>query len=146
MTQIPAAVDEVFRELKTELTWLYGRWIIYRQLYAHSKRRIDLLNESASAFFYVIRDALADEIQVTISRLTDPAKTGRHDNLTFEQLQLRVDGCGGQALATTLRPLLTQLRDKCSAIRAHRNKRLAHLDLGTALKNTPDPLPGVSRK
>ena len=37
-------------------------------------------------------------------------------------------------LATKLRTMLGDLRQKCKVIRTHRNKRLAHLDLKTALE------------
>ena len=146
MSQIPSQVDEVFQELKDEIQWLYVRWIIYRQLFAASERRIDLLNESASAFFYIIQDVLLWEIQVALSKLTDPARSGKHDNLSLEQLQSRVEAQCEQQLATTLLTLLNDLNAKCQCFRLHRNKRLAHLDLTTAMQSTSNPLPGVSRQ
>lgn len=146
MSQIPSRIDEIFQELKTEVTWLHARWIIYRQLFGHSERRIDLLNECASAFFYVIQDILLGEVQVTLSKLTDPARTGKHDNLSFEQLQARVEAQGDAQLVATLRKLLDDIHKKCQAFRLHRNKRLAHLDLTTAIQSTSTPLPGISRQ
>lgn len=146
MTSIPKNIDEVYEELKTEITWLHGRWIVYRQLFAESEKRVDLLNECASAFFYIIQDVLLGEVQVSLSKLTDPARSRRFDNLSLEQLQARLATHGGQALAAQTRSVLDALRLKCEPFRAWRNKRLAHLDLTTAMKSIPDPLPGISRQ
>ena len=146
MTSIPKDIDEVYEELKTEITWLHGRWTVYRQLFAESEKRIDLLNECASAFFYIIQDVLLGEVQVSLSKLTDPARSGRFDNLSLEQLQARLVAHGDRALAAQTRPVLDTLHTKCEPFRAWRNKRLAHLDLTTAMKSSADPLPGISRQ
>ena len=74
-TPIPAPISEVYETLQTEIVWLHGRWICYRQLFSGSERRIDLLNECASAFFFIMQDVLLDEVQVSLSKLTDPASS-----------------------------------------------------------------------
>jgi hypothetical protein len=74
MTSIPTDIYEVYEELKTEVTWIHGRWIVYRQLFAVSEKQIDLLNECASGFFYIIQDVLLGEVQVSLSKLTDPVR------------------------------------------------------------------------
>ncbi len=146
MSQIPKAIDGVYRELQIEITWLHGRWIIYRQLFGKSKKRVDLLNECASAFFYIIQDVLLGEVQVSLSKLTDPATSGKFDNLSLEQLHARLAKYGDQQLTAQARSVLDQIHSKCKPFRAWRNKRLAHLDLTTAMKSKPDPLPGISRQ
>src|SRR3990172_6198282 len=99
MPQMPPTVAEVYNALSTEVTWLHGRWICYRQLFAESERRIEMLNECASTFFFIIQDVLIDVVQVCLSKLTDPAQTGKHDNLSIEQLQSRLEQHGDAALA-----------------------------------------------
>lgn len=146
MSQIPSPIDEIFQELKTEITWLHGRWIIYRQLFAHSEKRIDLLNECASAFFRIVQDVILDDVLVTLSKLTDPAHSRKHANLSLEQLQKRVEAQGEAQLVATLRKLLDDLHSKCQVIRLHRDKRLAHLDLTRAIQSASNPLPGISRQ
>lgn len=146
MSSIPSNVNEIFQELKTEVTWLHARWIIYRQLFAQAPKRIDLLNECASTFFYTIQDVLIGDVQIALSKLTDPARTGANENLSFEQLQERVEKQGEPSLQTTLRQILDELKQKCVPFRTWRNKRLAHLDLTTAMKSTLNPLPGISRQ
>ncbi|HEY1091104.1 MAG TPA: hypothetical protein VGE47_08440, partial [Burkholderiaceae bacterium] len=143
---MPTSVAEVYDKLRSEVTWLHGRWICYRQLFAHSQKRIDLLNESASTFFFIIQDVLLDEVQVSLSKLTDPAKSGKHENLSLEQLQTRLEAPADQALAATCRALLDELHLQCDPFRKRRHKRLAHLDLAVALRTPAQPLPDVSRQ
>lgn len=85
-------------------------------------------------------------MQVTLSKLTDPARTGKFDNLALEQLQKQVEAQGDHHLSATLRGLLDDLHEKCHAIRLHRNKRLSHLDLATAMQSSSNVLPDISRK
>ena len=146
MAPMPATVDEVFQELNTEITWLHARWIMYRQLFAHSLQRIDLLNECASTFFYTIQDVLLGDVQIALSKLTDPPTTFGHDNLSLEQLQRRVEAHGEAGLQPTLRQILDDLNQKCLPFRTWRNRRLAHLDLTTAMRSTLNPLPDISRQ
>lgn len=143
---IPPEVAPVYDELRSEVTWLHGRWICYRQLYAESPKRIELLDESAGTFFYILQDLLFDEVQVTLSKLTDPAKTGKFENLSLEQLQALLQAHGDTTLAQQCRKTLDTLHTQCVAFRHRRHKKLAHLDLSTALRTSGQPLPGVSRQ
>lgn len=146
MSNIPADLDVIFQELKTEIIWLHGRWKIYRQLFAHSEDRIHLLNECAPVFFYIMQDDLVSDVQVTLCKLTDPARKGKFDNLSLDQLQTRVEAQGEHQLAATLRNLLDDLHAKCQPFRRHRNKRLSHLDLSTVMQSSSSSLPDISRR
>jgi hypothetical protein len=146
MSSIPPQIDDIYSALSKEVTWLHGRWICYRQLFAESERRIEMLNECAATFFFIIQDVLIGEVQVCLSKLTDPAKTGKHDNLSLEQLQLRLEQFGDTKLAQINRVTLDSLLREATPFRTWRNKQLAHLDLLTSMKAFPNPLPEVSRK
>jgi hypothetical protein len=146
MGQIPLDIEEVFKELKVEIVWLHARWIIYRQLFGHSEKRIELLNECARAFFYIIQDVIFGEVLVALSKLTDPARTGKRENLSLEQLQQRVEMQEEKQFAVHLKNILNNLHNKCQAFREWRNKKLAHLDLLTTRKSSLNPLPGISRQ
>jgi hypothetical protein len=145
-SKVPSAIAPVYDELRSEITWLHGRWLTYRELFAESPRRIELLNEVAGTFFYIIQEVLLDEVQVCLSKLTDPATSGKHENLSLEQLQAKLEGHGDSVLATKCRAILDTIHIQCQAFRVRRHKELAHLDLPTALKQLPNPLPGVSRQ
>lgn len=142
---MPTCIAEIYDELRSEVTWLHGRWICYRQLYATSPKRIDLLNESASTFFYIIEDVLLSDVQISLCKLTDPAESGKYKNFSLKQLQARLDEGADQSLSADCKALLKVLSTQCSLFRTRRHKKLAHLDLAVALRTPPYPLPGVSR-
>jgi hypothetical protein len=146
MSPLPSAIAEVFEELKNEVSWLNAKWIIYRQLFAHSEKRIKLLNECASACFRIIHDTLLGEVQITISKLTDPALMKENVNLSLEQLQKLCEAQGEDDFVKSLQVQLIDLKNKYRAIRIRRNKELAHFDLTTILQSNLNPLPGISRK
>lgn len=146
MSSVPSPIAQSYDVLKTEVTWLHGRWICYCQLFASSPKRIEMLNECASTFFFIIEDVLRDEVLISLSKLTDPAATGKNENLSLGHLQMQLDKHGDQALSARNKLTLKNLHDQCSPFREWRNKHLAHLDLQTAMKTSPTPLPGVSRE
>lgn len=145
-SNVPTQFIAIYDELRSEITWLHGRWLTYRELFAENPQRIELLNESAGTFFYIIEDVLLDEVQISLSKLTDPASSGKHDNLSLEQLQSHLQLHGDATLAAECRAILDKLHSQCQVFRVRRHKTLAHLDLPTALKQLPQPLPGVSRQ
>lgn len=146
MSNIPPTIANIFTSLQNEIVWLHARWKIYEQLFGHSKERIDLLNECAGTCFYVMQTVLFDEIQVTLSKLTDPATSNGFENLSLEQLQRHIEKHSDAELAESLRAILDKLKKTCAVFRKRRNKQLAHLDLATALQSSTSLLPAVSHK
>jgi hypothetical protein len=146
MSNVPSGIAEIYDPLSKEVTWLHGRWICYRQLFGHSEARVDLLNESAATFFFVIQDILLGDVQLGLSKLTDPARTAGKENLSLYLLQERLEHHGDQVLAARARGKLEALKDKCWLFREWRNKKLAHLDLVTTMKAIQNPIPGISRE
>jgi hypothetical protein len=142
MTPLPANIEEVFEPLKKQITLLHAKWIIYRQLFGSSERRIELLNECASMCFIIIQDAILQEVEITLSKLTDPPRK----NLSLKQLYKRIEAHGNSDFVRSLGKLLEDLKIKCEDIRKHRDKRLAHFDLTTAMQNSWNLLPGISRQ
>ncbi len=76
----------LFKSIQGDLTNLHLYWTVYRQLYAHSGRRIALLNETGSLVFYVLQQLLADEATLAICRLTDLPATGKKENHSLPRL------------------------------------------------------------
>ena len=154
MNDMPESIKEIFDELKNEITSLHARWKIYRQLYGHSPDRIPLLNRCAPTFFFFIHGVLIDELQLSIGKLTDPARTGKNENLSLKKLHEQVKELGDEKLSSKLNDILVDLcgdhkpnkPGKCEAIRTRRHKRIAHFDLITSIQPGTDPLPGVSRQ
>lgn len=144
MKSLPATIEKLFEELRNQINWLHARWIIYCKLFEYSEEREDLLNECASEFFYFLKETLYDEIVLSLNRIIDRARTGKHENLTFAQLQERVEALGEQQLSSKLCKLLDDLENKCKPFRIYRHTRLGHLDLETAMKGGARQLP-ISR-
>ncbi|MCL4523070.1 MAG: hypothetical protein M1453_09110 [Acidobacteria bacterium] len=133
----------LFHRLHEEVCWLRVKWQEFRKLYAHSQKRIDLLNGTAALFFKVVHDVIWQDVILHIARLTDPVQQGKYENLTF----LRVLGAISDP-KTRLRveKLLVDVQTNAEFARQWRNKRLAHCDLSHATKQSVQPLPGVSRR
>jgi hypothetical protein len=146
MGSTPEDIKGIFAELNTEVIWLHARWKIYRQLFAASSKRIDLLNECAATFFFVIQDVLIGEVQIMLCKLTDPPDNGKKENLSLKRLQVGIEGLGVSVLTQTTMNILNSLDAQCAPFRKWRNKRLAHLDLSTMLAGNASPLPGISRQ
>lgn len=142
----PAELQPIWNALTPEITWLHGRWIIYRQLFGTSPKRIEMLNEAAGTFFFVIQAVLLDEVQLTLGKLGDPAEQGRNRNMTLASLRDIVMQLGHSNLCRRLDVLLSTFDERCNRIRVRRNKRLAHYDFETLMNARSEPLEGASRQ
>ncbi|MDO9611742.1 MAG: hypothetical protein Q7J33_07875 [Serpentinimonas sp.] len=81
--RFPHEIHALWGTLDTEITWLHGRWIIYRQLYGTSPDRVELLNKSAGTFFNMLQDVLLHDVQLSLSKIGDPAGSGSRENVTL---------------------------------------------------------------
>ena len=64
--QIPPVVADVYEFLKNEVAWLHARWSVFEQLYNESPLRIELLNECAGSFFYLLQLMMFDDVQLDV--------------------------------------------------------------------------------
>lgn len=64
--------------------WALG---IYRQLYGTSEARVDVLNQAASTFAYMLQDVLLDDIQLGLAKLGDRAYTEINNKKTKTKLE-----------------------------------------------------------
>ena len=140
----------IYNALTNEITSLHGKWNQYRKLFATSEERIDLLNRSASYFFWLIQETLLEDVLLHLARLTDLADHGRgRTNLTLRQLP---DLISDSALKRDVTDLVGRAVAATSAAVDWRHRRLAHRDLalalapvGAQLATSRGPLAGVSR-
>src|SRR6266850_7702074 len=79
-------LGRIYNALSNELTWLHVKWNLYRQLYAKSQKRLDLLNQAAGNFFGVLQRTLMDDVLVHLGRLTDSPRIAGRENLTIRRL------------------------------------------------------------
>lgn len=144
--KIPSALCPLWDNLRDEVIYLHARWKIFRQLYAGSQTRIDLLNETAGSFFHMIQLVLLEHTVLSLSRLLDPAQSGNYQNATLAQLVSHSEIQAHPCLAEELKQQLEKAKEICTPFCKVRNKRIAHRDFNTALKIDPNPLPGISRQ
>jgi AbiU2 len=146
-TNMPPAVHEIFQLLHNQVSLLHSNWRIFRQLFGTDEDRIRLLNRFAGVVFGTFQRVLYDGTILALGRLTDPAITMGRENLSLARLLEAVKAEGHAPLAAQMRCELDKLAANCAAMRALRNKRIAHSDLDTYLSpaNGDDRLPGPSR-
>ncbi len=145
-SRFPRQIQELWAELSSDVVWLHGRWIIYRQLFGTTKERVDLLNETAGTFTGILQDLLLHDIQLSISKIGDPPGLSGKENLTLKRLQLALRDTGETAVADSMDVPLASFEAACGKLRHRRNKWIAHSDLHTSLNARATPLLGPSRE
>ena len=143
---IPNEVKNIWDFLHGEVIWLHGRWSMYQQLFGTNEGRIDLLNRVAPTYFGTIQKIQLDEVQLTLSRLGDPAKTGKRANLTLETLVQNIESLGLSELSQVLNTHLETFRHRCESIVKRRNTQIAHYDFNTHQAAQSEGLQSASRQ
>jgi hypothetical protein len=131
-------VQDVFGDLCQEIAFLHAKWRFYLDLFT-SPDDVGFLNELALMSFQIIEESLRSDITMAICRLSDPAKSPGQQNLSVAALVDKLPHIDG------LDALRQDFDQKCQPVRKHRNKRVAHNDLRTALKPSENPLPNIGR-
>jgi uncharacterized protein (DUF2267 family) len=144
-SRFPGAIQDLWSTLKSEVVWLHGRWIVYRQLYGTSSERVDLLNRSASTFFYILQMTLLHDVQLSLSKISDPAGSGSRRNMTLDAFVEQLEDAGQASVAAEIKPLVAAYHASCVKLRQRRNKSIAHYDLNTMLTAKVTPIEGPSR-
>ncbi|MBS9394643.1 MAG: hypothetical protein HEQ29_16415 [Dolichospermum sp. LBC05a] len=137
------SIHELREHLNTQVISLNMRWNMYNHLFNETEEKILILQETAPHMFGVIQIALFNDIILYLTRLTDPKKNGKHENLVLEQLLEHSDITTKPELLEELKIQRNALREKCQNCRTSRDKSIAHQDLTHAL--TPlSPYSGIS--
>lgn len=136
--ELPAEVQDIFRDLCQEVASLHEKWQFYLQLYS-DRETVDLLNDMAMASFQIIEESLRSDITMSISRLSDPPQSCGRDNLSIATLVGKLSHIAG------LDALWEDFRKRCEPIRSYRNKRVGHNDLHVSLQPHDNLLPNIGR-
>lgn len=144
--RFPEPIRELWAPLSADVVWLHGRWIIYHQLFGTNEARIQLLNETAGTVTWILQHLLLHDVQISLSKLGDPAGSGTRTNLTLRTLHAALETAGEGEVAATMKPLLETFDASCEKVRHRRNKWIAHSDLATKLSSRATPLTGPSRE
>jgi len=121
-------------------------YVIFSQLYATSKDRLNLLADTAPSFFRVVQRVLLDDILLSLSRLTDRPEIGGQRNLCIRRLADAVQGLGDPPFFASVLSQVEDIEASCRPFRVARNKRIAHTDLPTVFDRAGQPLPPVTRE
>lgn len=143
--RFPESIHQLWDALHYEVVWLHGRWIMYRQLFGTSRERIAILNRSAGTFFSTLETVLMKDVQISLSKLGDPANSKHGSNMTLKALLRQLEKDGETTIALKLAPLISVFDAACQKIRYRRNKWIAHFDMATMLNRAVAPLEGPSR-
>ena len=138
-------LNEAIEKAKKELTHLYYRWIMYVQIFGDNTHRIDIINQTSSNLLMEFQWLVIDNMVLSLSKFTDPAKMRGNDNLSFPYLMDEIEKTDKKEIVPELKEILDNLNISVAHFREIRNKRIAHNDLAVALDSDDSPLPGVSR-
>lgn len=142
---LPESALPIWTLVYDETVAVHAYWKLFKQLFGGPPDQLDVLNRSAGFCFYVIRDALATDIQMSLSKLSDPAESCGRTNATVGHLLDEIRNLRTSACVDGLQGLLQSFIDACKPIREARNKTIAHLDRTIALqKGRIEGVPGTT--
>ena len=139
--RLPADLATQFRPLFKDIFWLGMKWHEYATLFG-DKGNFELLHRTASYLFQIVEDTMWDDLILHVSRLIGPTKSMGKENLTVRRIPELIQDLG---LKDEIQSLVDSCQAHCTFVSDHRNKRLAHYDLETAVQNLEANLTGVSR-
>ncbi len=131
----------LYHALADEVAWLQVKWSQYRQLYAHSAGRVELLNKAGGQFFRVVQVVLWEDVLLGMARVTDRPGSGTKSRLTLRALAQAIPDAALKKEVAAL-----SAAADLPFVREYRNRWLAHSDLGVALERDVEPLPEISRQ
>ena len=135
---------ELYGNIRSELIGIHYRLLLIRQLFS-SQDTNDLLNKTAIRFFNTLKWDLLNTISISISRLTDSAKSfNKYNNASLQQLISSLDSISYPELFRSLRNILAQIKAKSSRIEDWRKKWAAHRDLDVVHGSAPKPVTSLN--
>jgi hypothetical protein len=121
----------VVREFATVCANTSMAYSLYRHLFEQDQHRLRLYDEIAPLTFHDLSGIVGQYVLLQFAKLTDPAKTGRHFNLTSNYIVEMLPW------PDDVRVRLAATNDRLMEFRAHieegRSKRIAHTDLAAQM-------------
>ena len=141
----PPELAELYKPLWQEVAALFAKWKAFVRLFGTNDADLDVLNRAAGGFFALFQDVLVGDLILGVGRLTDATGTGQKANLSLDALGPAIDPIQYASLRFDVEAKFVEACQKAAFARAWRNRRIAHLDLKTALGSHADPLPAYTR-
>ena len=130
---IPRELGELYGYLSGALIGTYQSLNALERLYMDADV-VALLNSTAPEFFVLLQELLADNIILSIAKLTDKATTGGQENLTLSRLVRELSEQKYPELRTRLNEKYERIKKMSCPITLYRHKLLAHADQVECLK------------
>jgi hypothetical protein len=135
-------LGDLFAALSQELVFIRVRWNQYRILFCNDPASIGPLNLTASSFFNMVQDLIFEDTVLAIARLVGKDTSCGYDVLSIESLTRLVNENRRGEMASRVK----DAQDAAAFTMEWRHRRIAHRDLGLALKRTNAmPLPEITR-
>lgn len=128
MTQL----NDELKRLIDDFVFHKYEWDIFKTLFAKSPARTKLLNKTAPKFFSNLQWILFDRTVINLSKITDPSKIGKYENLSLTLLVERVV-VNDYPNVSQIINCNNLILERVSKIRKLRSKKVVHRDKETAL-------------
>ncbi|QNN21005.1 hypothetical protein HED60_01550 [Planctomycetales bacterium ZRK34] len=129
MRQKPSkSLKEYFEVVENHVSTLHLHWKMYREVFAHSDRRIKILNDVAPALWSTIQSIMQDTVYLGIARLLDSEHTCGNKNINMRFILRMYQHDKHHTFATLLQKQFDIVIKHFDPFQWHRHKRLAHSD------------------
>ena len=132
--------------LHNQVTHVHMNWAMISELVKDQEQR-SLLQSAGGYFFIEAHRVFANDVILRLSRLTDPARSGRpnqqRENLSLYAL---LDDISDPCSKSRIKNLIEEAKAKIAPLKKHRDKRIAHFDLNVALNNQTFSLPSINNQ
>ena len=108
--------------------WCRG-WVRVNQIHElyGDRKTLDLLNTiTGGGLLWDVQQLMMDDLMLCVTRLTDPPKTGKKENLTVIRIP---EFCEHLELRGKVQLLVDKAVEAAEPARTYRNQRISHIDL-----------------
>jgi hypothetical protein len=133
---IPDNLRLVFADLCQDVVSIRAKWETYLNLFG-SDDSLHVVNKTAPLALNVIEESLRSDMSMSFCRMTDPARQGKNENLSFQSLASRLP------VEHLVQVAITRLVGECEPMRSHRDKKIGHNDLELAINPKTNPFQGL---
>ena len=128
-------LQKLFIAFREQCIWIRCCYNTYHTLYESNDRTKRILIDSAPIFFDDLNSILREFILLQICKITDPAETAGHKNLTVESLNIEL--CNHNLMTQEISDFSAGLSHYRDLVIEVRNKLIGHLDRETVLNDVP---------
>ena len=147
---LPDPTGGILTEIDSQCSNAFALWDLVKQLFYAKPECADIWDDISGNAAWDLHDTLRDAVILAICRITDPAEQGKNLNCSLSALIAKVrvlqaviaadQACDlqlshtpenrvEQQTITALNDRLVDIEKRCTPLREHRKKRIAHADV-----------------